>query len=405
MTHDRPKDEERGADGGRRGPWRRHDGTGPWTHHERRWSGMGEPGWSGPDGRRPPRFMRRLGCLFGVFFLLVLVGVASSIGLVASWLGLLGAQPGSGPGPVAQGLVVILVVAVVFGVWRLGRGLRGLAGPIDDLVSAARRIEQGDLDARVAQPGTRSGELRDLVTAFNTMAERLQVDERQRRSLLADVSHELRTPLAIVRGNLEAMQDGVHPTDPAHLQSVIDETAVLARLIDDLRTVALAEAGTLALHVEPTDLSILAQETADAHRHSATTAGVTLRVAAGDTPLLDVDPVRIREVVSNLVANAIRYTPSGGSVSIEVASEGPGARLVVSDTGAGIDPALLPQIFDRFWKTPGSPGSGLGLAIVRNLVERHGGSVEAASALGSGTSMSVHLPGPAAASQRDRGHL
>ena len=147
---------------------------------------------------------------------------------------------------------------------------------------------------------------------FDTMVERLEVDERQRRSLLADVSHELRTPLTVISGNLEAMVDGVHPTDEAHLAAILEETRVMERLIDDLRTVALSEAGTLTLHREPTDPDVLIDEVVRSFEAAAGTAGVTVTAEVpDDLPILDVDPVRLREVLANLVANAIRHTPAG----------------------------------------------------------------------------------------------
>jgi len=398
---DRPIEEpaagNRRADGGPHGPWTRHQ-PGQSSQHARRGWGepAGQPVWG--SGGRGPRLMRRMGCLFGVLFLLTLFGAASVVGIVASALGLIGQQPGGGAGPIGQGVLVILVVVVVIGLLRLGRGLRGLAVPLDDLVDAARRIESGDLAVRIPQRSRGRGELRALVAAFNTMAERLEIDERQRRTLLADISHELRTPLAVVRGNLEAIQDGVHPADPAHLQAILDETNVMARLVDDLRTVALAEAGTLPLYPEPTDLGLLASDVVAAHAAAARGAGVDLVVEAGDVPSLELDPVRMREVVTNLLANALRYTPAGGTVRIAVTGDiDGGALLTVTDTGSGVDPAVLPHIFDRFWKSPDSRGSGLGLAIVRNLVERHGGSVDALSRPGAGTTISIRLPGSGAA--------
>ena len=167
------------------------------------------------------------------------------------------------------------------------------------------------------------------------MAARLETDERQRRNLLAEVSHELRTPLTIVQGNLEAIVDGVYPADPAHLEVVLDETRVLGRLIDDLRTLALSEAGTLALHPEPTDPDILVADVVRSFEPVAAAARVELAAAIdGDLPILDLDPVRIREVLANLVANAIRHTPPGGRVTLagSVEADGRWVRLEVRST-------------------------------------------------------------------------
>ena len=164
-------------------------------------------------------------------------------------------------------------------------------------------------------------------------------------------------------------------------------------MIDDLRTVALSEAGTLALHPEPTDPDVLIGEVLRAFTPGATTAGVTLATdSAGDLPILDIDPVRIREVLSNLVANALRHTPAGGSITIGGSATETAVIMTVRDTGPGIDPALLPHVFDRFVKGAGSRGSGLGLAIARGLVEGHGGSISVESPVGGGTTFRVELP-------------
>jgi signal transduction histidine kinase len=227
------------------------------------------------------------------------------------------------------------------------------------------------------------------------MAERLAIDEAQRRDLLADVSHELRTPLAVIQGNVEAMLDGVHAADALHLAGVLEETRVLTRLVEDLRTISLAEAGTLALHREPTDVDALIAEATNSFRSQAAGAGVALELdAPDDLPLADVDPVRIREVVSNLVSNALRHTPAGGTVRLTARVDDGGRRLSVdvADTGTGIDPELLAHVFDRFAKGSGSRGSGLGLAIAKDLIEAHGGSISAESAPGAGTTIRFSLP-------------
>ena len=292
------------------------------------------------------------------------------------------------PGLVVLVLLVLLLVTI-------GRTFRTTGRTLDRLVDATRRIEAGDYSVRVgpAREGNRS--TRQLVAGFDTMAARLETDERQRRNLLAEVSHELRTPLTVVQGNLEAMVDGVYPPDPAHLEVVLDETRVLGRLIDDLRTLALSEAGTLALHPEPTDPDILVADVVRSFEPVAAAAQVELGAAVeGDLPILDLDPVRIREVLANLVANAIRHTPPGGHVNVagSVEADGRWVRLEVIDTGPGIDPALLPHVFDRFVKGEGSRGSGLGLAIARQLVLAHGGEIAAVSSPGGGTTMRVRLP-------------
>ena len=197
------------------------------------------------------------------------------------------------PGPF--GLVIRLasvavVVAIVVGLARAARAIRGSGTTLDELVDQAGRVEAGDYAARVETAGPVPPPVRALVRGFNTMAARLEADEKQRRSLLADVTHELRTPLAVVQGSVEAILDGIHPADEAHLGAILDETRVLDRLIEDLRTLALSESGGLSLHREPTDLGILATDVATSFAAAATTAGVTLEPdIADDLPLLDVE--------------------------------------------------------------------------------------------------------------------
>ena len=318
--------------------------------------------------------------MFGVLFLVVAGSLVATTGFFLSQFGPL------------PGLVVVLVVAAVL--IGIGRTFRSSAETLDELVEATRTVGRGDYSVRVGPRVSGFRPVRELVGGFDAMAARLETDERQRRTLLAEVSHELRTPLAVVQGNLEAIIDGVYPPDPAHLEVVLDETRVLGRLIDDLRTIALSEAGTLALHPEPTDPDILVADVVRSFEPAAAAAGVELTAAIdGDLPILDIDPVRIREVLANLVANALRHTPAGGRVAVSGAVEGARwVRLEVVDTGSGIDPALLPHVFDRFVKGQASRGSGLGLAIARQLVLAHGGEIVAESPPGGGTTIRVRLP-------------
>jgi two-component system sensor histidine kinase BaeS len=246
---------------------------------------------------------------------------------------------------------------------------------------------------RVSVPDRGIRPVRQLTRGFNTMVERLERDEDQRRTLLNDVSHELRTPLSVISGNLEAMIDGVHPADEAHLAAILEEAKVMERLIDDLRTVALSEAGTLPLHKEPTDLDLLVEEVVRSFQGSAGNGGATVTAEVpADLPILDIDPVRIREVLANLVVNGVRHTPSGGTVVVRGETVGDQVVLRVVDTGAGIDPDLLPHVFDRFAKGADSTGSGLGLAIARHLVAGHGGSLEVESTGSGGTTFRISLP-------------
>jgi two-component system sensor histidine kinase BaeS len=317
------------------------------------------------------------------------------VGLVSLAFHLFGGIVATGgpAGRFVQFLAVAVAIVTIVGFARAGRGLRRSGAVLDELVDVAARVEAGDYTARVREPVVGPRPVRDLVRAFDTMAARLEADEQQRRSLLADVTHELRTPLAVVQGNVEAIIDGVHPADEAHLTAILDETRVLTRLVEDLRTLALSEGGSLSLHREPTDLAILATDVAAAFESAAETAGVRIDVDVQESvPLLDIDPIRIREVLSNLVGNAIRHTPPGGTIGITGRIDDDVVELVVADTGSGIEPELLDHVFDRFSRSPTTGGSGLGLAIARGLVELHGGTIAAANAPGSGTRITVRLP-------------
>ena len=235
-----------------------------------------------------------------------------------------------------------------------GRAVRRLAAPIGEVMEAADRVAGGDYATRVQVTGP--GEVARLASSFNQMTERLQANEAQRRALLADVTHELRTPLSVIRGNIEGMLDGVYPPDEAHLGPVLEETAVMARLLDDLQTLSTAEAGVLRLHRERVDPAALAQDAAAAFRARADRSGVELECrAAGPVPEVDVDPVRIGEVLANLLTNAIRHTPRGGSVRVAVEAVPDGVAFTVSDTGPGSPPATA-AVFGRFVKSADSGG-------------------------------------------------
>jgi signal transduction histidine kinase len=338
------------------------------------WRRRGQQRWAHRGG--PPRFF---GCVFAIVFLIV---AWAAITAVTAGLAHLGPLP-----------VLIAAVAVLALLSGISGGFRRSAGTLDALVEATRRVEAGDYATRVQPRGRGWRPVRQLVRGFNTMVERLERDEDQRRSLLNDVSHEMRTPLTVITGNLEAMIDGVHPADEAHLTAILEESRVMERLIDDLRTVALSEAGTLALHREPTDPDLLVEEVVRGFAGSGGATGVSVTAdVPTDLPIVDVDPVRLREVLSNLVGNAVRHTPAGGSVVVRGQVTGDRLELRVADTGPGIDPSVLPHVFDRFVKGSGSTGSGLGLAIARHLVTAHGGTLEVEATGSAGTTFRVSLP-------------
>jgi len=354
-------------------------GWGPPPRRRPPWWPEGEPF---PPARRwgrrgPPAFIRRIGCFFiGVLVAAVLTGVVAG-GLIAQL----------GPWPVAV-LAVGFVFLVVFA--GIG-GLRRMTRPMGSIVEAARRIEAGDYSAQV--PETGPADLRSVARAFNAMSARLKASDEQRRSFLADVAHELRTPLTVIRGQAEAIADGVYPGDASHLAPILDATHALDRLVEDLRTLVLTDAGNLVLQKEPTDVGALAAETVESFRVQAESAGIVLSTdIAKDPPSVDVDPARIRGVIGNLLSNAVRHTRAGGSVTVAVNSSGDGAVITVMDSGEGISPELLPHVFERFLKGGGSSGSGLGLAIVHDIVTAHGGKVEVESTAGSGTRVRLTLP-------------
>jgi two-component system sensor histidine kinase BaeS len=337
--------------------------------------------------------MRRgFGCL-----IVLMATVVVSIGVIVLWLlaGLLGLGNSEGflaelARPAAAVVLIVGAIAIVGAI----RVASGVGRPLSDLVDAAGRIEAADYSVRVPEAGGRR-ELRRLSRAFNAMATRLEAEDATRRRLLADVSHELRTPLAVVQGNLEALLDGIYPPNEAHIRPILEETRVLERLVDDLRTLSLAESGALPLHREPTDPGVLLEDVAAAHRARASEAWVELRVdVAAGLPTIDIDPVRVHQVVANLVDNAIRAMPDGGSIALSAAPlAGGGVAFEVTDDGPGIPAELRDSVFERFTKSASSRGSGLGLAIARAIVEAHGGTISASTGTsGRGTTIRIELP-------------
>jgi signal transduction histidine kinase len=327
------------------------------------------------------RFFRRIAIGIALFFLFV---------FVAGWLGATfggGFHEGRRAGPWFLFFPILLIVGFV----AFGRVVRRTARPIGEVMDAAARVAEGDYTARATVQGP--GDVRDLARAFNRMAERLQTNEERRRNLLADVAHELRTPLSVIRGRVEGMADGLYEPGRDDLALIGAETTVMARLLDDLQLLSNAEAGALRLHrerIEPVELI----ETAEAaHRAEAAERGVTLRTeVAPDMPTLDVDRVRIGEVLANLVSNALHHTAAGGTVTIGVVRDEAGVAFRVTDTGEGIEPDELAHVFDRFARSPESRGSGLGLAIAKSLVQAHGGTISAESEPGRGTTIRFVLP-------------
>ena len=284
--------------------------------------------------------------------------------------------------------IAVFIGLVVFS--RLVRGVGRAAAPLGDLIEASERVEAGELGVQVAVRGP--GEVRSLARAFNAMSARLAESTEDQRRLLADVSHELRTPLSVIRGNVEGMVDGLYAADRHHLEHILTEVDQLERLIEDLRTLSLADAGALALRREPVDLAALARDAVAGFEPQAREAGVTVTVDAADVPTLSLDPRRVRQVFANVLSNALRHTPADGRIEVVVKSGADAVEVTVRDTGRGMDAEAAAHAFDRFWRSSDSSGAGLGLAIVRDLVEAHGGTVTLESRPGAGTAVRCRFP-------------
>jgi two-component system OmpR family sensor kinase/two-component system sensor histidine kinase BaeS len=280
------------------------------------------------------------------------------------------------------------------------QAFRGIATPIADIMSAADAVAEGDLSVRVPESKHGPHMFRRLARSFNRMVQELQRADQQRRNLTADVAHELRTPLHIIQGNLEGILDEVYEPTEEHVSATLEETRALARLVEDLRTLSLAEAGQLPLTWERVDVSELLSDVCTSFGGQAEAAGIDLSVEADpDRPVvIGADVGRLNQVLGNLISNALRYTPSGGRITLRAAAMDGGVQIVVSDTGVGIPPEDLPYVFDRFWKADrsrtraGGGGSGLGLAIARQLVQAHGGRIDIVSTVGQGTTFTIDLP-------------
>jgi signal transduction histidine kinase len=338
------------------------------------------PPWWPEDEPFPPvrdsremrrHFLRRIVTALAIFFLFV---------VVVGWLGAILFHGGWRPQvrrPFFFPGFFVLLIAIV-GFVAFGRAVRRTARPIGDVMDAASRVASGDYSARAPVYGPR--EVRELASSFNEMAARIEAGERQRRNLVADVTHELRTPLSVVQGRVEGMLDGVYRPERSDLELVLEQTRVLSRLLDDLLLLSKAEARALTLERERVPPRRLVETAVAAFRAEATERGVSLTAEVRDPlPDVDVDRVRIGEVLANLVTNALRYTPSGGTVVVSASPAEGGVAFTVSDTGPGIPAEELPHVFDRFTKSAESRGSGLGLAIARSLVDAHGGTIAAAS--------------------------
>ena len=313
------------------------------------------------------------------------IWIASGLafGLMGGWRDRGGGPEGRGGPPAIFFAMVGAAVLATFIAYRR------LARPASELLESAERIGTGDYTARVQPSGPRS--MRTLGAAFNGMAERLDASESARRRFLADVTHELRTPLTVLQAEVEAQLDGIHPRDDTHLQLLRDQSRTLDRLVEDLRTLALGEAGQLTLHRESVPVGVIVEDAVAAISSVATARGVVLVVEGVRDVEVDVDRVRIGQVLANLLSNALRHTPAGGTVSVRTSANERAVDVEVTDTGPGLG-AQPDRVFARFERAADSGGSGLGLTIARQLVEAHGGSLTAANVPGGGARFTVRVP-------------
>jgi len=277
-------------------------------------------------------------------------------------------------------------------------GVRRWVNPLADVMGAAETLAEGDFSVRVEEKGDQ--EFIKLAQSFNHMAEELQHAEQQRRNLTADVAHELRTPLHILQGNLEGALDGVYQATPDYFKSMLEETSLLQRLVEDLQTLSLAETGNLELNIQTLLVKELLRDVVISFSGQADENNIQLRLNYPEELEelnLEGDWHRLDQIFGNLVTNALRYTPDGGEIILSVNKSDKAVQITIQDTGAGIPPEDLPFVFDRFWKgdktrSRSSGGSGLGLAIVRQLVSAHGGTIKVESEEGVGTRFIVQLP-------------
>jgi len=289
-------------------------------------------------------------------------------------------------GLIAGGVSLLLALYLTYRLFK----------PVRELTYAAQRLTQGDLTGRVK--ANSSDELGQLGRTFNQMAESLQKAQESRRAMTADIAHELRTPLAVQRANLEALVDGIYPLTKENLDSVLEQNHLLNRLVDDLRTLALADAGQLYLEKTTVNLSEIVENIADRFKPQAGAARVEIVVFKEPGEYMaSLDSGRIEQILNNLLSNALRYTPQGGHIQIRQVSTAGNVSVSVHDSGPGIPAEALPNVFERFYRADKSRsrnegGSGLGLAIARQLALAHGGSLTAENHPQGGAVIILSLP-------------
>ncbi|MFN8400314.1 MAG: ATP-binding protein [Anaerolineales bacterium] len=259
---------------------------------------------------------------------------------------------------------------------------RIVINPIDKLSQAAKRLGKGELDARVPEKGTK--EIIELAQAFNKMAEDLQRSQIARRNLVADVSHELRTPLTVLEGNLRAVLDHVYTLDETEVANLYEQTRHLTRLVNDLREISLAEAGQMTLERTSIDFNLLITDTLQSLEPLSAEKQIQMEYESTSPLEGSVDGIRIRQVLFNLIDNAIRHTPQNGKIIVQAKQDRTGIHVRIQDSGDGLTQEELASVFDRFYRADKSRsretgGTGLGLSIAKAIVESHGGMIHAES--------------------------
>ena len=272
---------------------------------------------------------------------------------------------------------------------------RGLIAPVRRLVEGTHKLAAGDFSTRV--PVTSGDELGKLAQDFNQLASTLEKNQQMRRDLMADISHELRTPLAVLRGELEAIQDGVRKFTPESVTSLQAEVATLTKLVNDLHQLSMSDEGALAYQKSPVDIISLLEIAADAFRERLASRGLTLNLALAENATVFGDPDRLMQLFNNLLENSLRYTDSGGQVLIRTHLNPQHIVMEFADSGPGVTDEQLSKLCERFYRTEGSRnrasgGSGLGLAICANIVAAHGGRLEVGHSPFGGVSIKVELP-------------
>ncbi|MEJ2749319.1 MAG: ATP-binding protein [Anaerolineae bacterium] len=292
-----------------------------------------------------------------------------------------------------RGIITAAIIGVVAGAWLSHM----LAAPLQRLEKGAQAIAAKELSYRV--PARGSQEIQAVANSFNQMAQQLETAETLRQNLLADVAHELRHPVHVLKGNLQAILDDVYPLDKEEIARLVDQTNHLQRLINDLHELAQAEAQQLPMHKQATDIAQLVKDVTAVFKPGAAAKQIDLQVELlGAMPTLEVDASRMRQVLHNLLDNALRHTPINGRIHVTVQQTEDGLQINIADSGAGIKPEDQPHVFDRFYRTDSARSreqnsAGLGLAIARAIVEAHGGHISAASpGPGQGSTFSLTLP-------------